>query len=313
MTGALNLVFAGSSFSVYGTTQYNNLVRQWAQPTYDGSYTTLARNGNNTWSNLVRLDGALTADVQTVIIDTANDDNNTMDKAALEAFIRRTWTYNPNIKIVGVSAPSWNAQDTSNNAIVSTPTNLTAVNNAKAIFDYYSTSYAAYLDAVIALVNAGTRDLDEMTTDTVHPSSAYGYPLMAELVEAFLPNGGAQLSGSLPDYLLADAADFVHTPQIINGTDYDSRTGTWADNGTSTSSSEVDATITFNVTCRSFGLYRSDNEAGNNGNIEVDIDGGGYNAITADRNGYDIGARAAYTITIKVTGGTVRIDEFWAI
>lgn len=311
MTVPLYPTFAGSSFSLAGANQYNTLIRQWAQPNYEPHWTTIARNGNNSWSGLVRLSDGLSADTQVFIVDTANDDNTTLDKAALEAIIRRVWTYNPDIRIIGVSAPSWNSQDTSNNAIVTTPTNITEVNNAKAIFDHYSTSYAAYLDAVIALVQAGTRDLDEMTTDDVHPSDTYGYPLMAELVEAFLPSSGAQLSGDLPDYLLADAADFVHDPQILDGSDYDSITGTWTEDGAHMESTEENATIVYSGTFRSFGCYRAD--VGTNV-VEIDIDGGGYSSITFDHAGYDIGSRAAHTVTIRIpAGGNCEIDEFWAI
>jgi hypothetical protein len=313
MTTLVSLVFAGSSFSVVGASTYNQLIQNWIRdntPQYLGSYYTLARNGNNSWSSLVRLSGALTADTQTLIIDSANDDNSTIDKAALEAIIRRVWTYNPNIRIIGVSAPSWNAQDTGNDALVSTPTNLTEVNNAKAIFDHYSTSYAAYLDACIAYV-AGGGHLNELTTDTVHPSSAVGHPLMASLVEAFLPFSGAQLSGSLPAWLLADAEDFENDPIVRLGTDNDGTTGTWTTTGSRVESTETNATIVFSGTFRSFGGYRVD---GGTNVVEADIDGGGYNTISFGHMGYDIGTRGAHTVTLRVpAGGNCEIDEFWAI
>jgi hypothetical protein len=312
VTTPVYLIFAGSSFSVVSATSYNQKVRDWftAQPQYLGSYTTLAIGGHNTWSNLVRLSSSLTADTQVVTIDHANDPDDTLANCALEALIRRIWTYNPSIRIIGISSPSWITQDISNNALVSTPTNLTAIGVKKTIFEYYNTSYADYLAAMIALV-PGTYNLNDLVNvDTVHPSPT-GYGVMASLVEALLPYGGAALSGSLPDYLYEDTPDFEETPTITLGTDYDSQTGTWSEVGTTIESSTAGSTVVFSGTFRSFGSYRA---AGSNSGVDIDIDGGGFNLMTFSQNGYDIGTRAAHVITIRIpVGGNCKIDEFWAI
>lgn len=308
MTDAVNILFCGTSFSVQGTDSYNNYIRQWMLPIYLSTYATLALNGHNTWSNLVRLSTALTENVRTIILDTASDEDRDIDRGALEAFIRRVWTYNPYIRIIGVSAPSWNGQDTGNDALVSTPTNLTELNQAKVIFDYYNTSYAAYLESCIALV-PGTYHLNQLTDDTVHPN-ATGYGIMAGLVEAFLPNLGNSLTGAMPSRLLSYGADFEQTPVITNGTGYDSKTGVWTEDGTKISSVAPDATITFSGTFRSIGCYNSDS---NYPDVAVSIDGGAYVTITDFKpGGYDIGVRAAHTVVIKVIT-TCKIDEFWAI
>jgi lysophospholipase L1-like esterase len=312
MTTPLYMIFAGSSFSVLSSISYNQQVRTWLavnHPELFSSCTTLAIGGHNTWSNLVRVSSALTADTQVFLLDHANDGDNTKDNCALEALIRKMWTYNPNIRIVGISSPSWNTQDTSNDALVATPTNLATTGVKKSIFEYYGVSYADYLAEMIDLVPE-TYHLNELVADTVHPTET-GYGIMASLVEAFLPSSGAQLSGSLPDYLYADTPDFEETPTIKNGTAYDSKSGTWAEVGTTIESSTAGSTVVYSGTFRSFGKYRA---SGTDGSVEVDIDGGGFSAKAFYQNGYDIGTRAAHTITVRIpAGGSCKIDEFWTI
>jgi len=312
MTVPLYLIFAGSSFSSLTSISYNQQVRTWLavnHPELFSSCTTLAIGGHNTWSNLVRLSSYLTADTQVFILDHANDGDNTLLNCSLEALLRRIWTYNPNIRIIGISSPSWLLQDTSNDALVTTPTNLTAIGVKKTIFEYYGVSYADYLAAMIDLV-PGTYHLNELVADTVHPTET-GYGIMASLVEAYLPYSGAQLSGSLPALKYADTVDFMETPTIINGTAYDSQTGTWAEVGTTIESSTAGSTVVFSGTFRSFGKYRA---SGTDGSVEIDVDGGGFSAKTFSQNGYDIGTRAAHTITVRIpAGGSCKIDEFWTI
>jgi lysophospholipase L1-like esterase len=309
----VHLVFAGSSFSTASSTQYNAKVQTWvnSQAQYGiNSYITLAIGGHNSWSNLVRLSSSLNANTQTVLIDHVQDGDTTITKCSLEAMIRRIWTYNPDIRIIGISSPSWQTQDISNDALVSTPTNISTINRVKADFEYYGTSYADYLAEMIDLVPE-TYHLNELVSgDTVHPSET-GYGVMASLVEAFLPSSGAQLSGSLPDYLYEYTPDFEETPTITLGTDYDSKTGTWAEVGTTIESSTAGSTVVFSGTFRSFGKYRA---SGADGSVEVDIDGGGFNVLAISQNGYDIGTRAAHTITVRIpAGGSCKIDEFWTI
>jgi len=305
------ILYAGSSFTA-SVVSYSLGVTEWlkeTQPQYVIDASNQAEGGAKTWFNLVRLGSYLDADVDVVVIDTANDVTSsiTKDAASLEAFIRRVWTYNPAIRIIGVSSPSWNGQDTSNNANAPTPTNLVDLNAAKAIFNYYGVSYAAYLDEVVSLV-PGTYDLDDLTDDTVHPNVT-GYAIMAGLVQAHLPLLANNLSGALPARLNAATADFEATPTRKNGTAYDSRTGSWTDAGTVTSSASAGATITYSFNGRSFGIYRADSGYLN---VETSIDGGAFFVNGLGQNGYDIGTVAAHTVIIKVLT-TAKIEEFWAI
>ena len=311
MTAPVNLVFAGSSFSVWGgdgSNQWNNKVRVWMPPQYGPkTYTTIARNGRNTWSNLVRLSDVLIAGTQTITIDTANDDDSDGDRGTLEAFIRRIWTYNPNIRLIGISSPSWGGIDTDDDDNVTAPGNLTQLNQAKAIFEHYGVSYAAYLDKCIELV-PDTYHLNQLTDDDVHPN-ALGYTYMASLVEAYLPFLGARCTSSLPSRLYAYTEDFEHDPIRIDGTDYDSKTGTWTEASGVMTSSSAGATVTYSGTFRSYGIYDS---VGTYATVEVSIDGGAFSSVAVQENGHDIGTRAAHTIIIKVLT-TCQIDEFWAI
>jgi hypothetical protein len=312
MTIPLYMIFAGSSFSSLTSISYNQQVRTWLMINYPelfGNYTTLAIGGHNTWSNLVRLSSSLTANTQVFLLDHANDGDNTLLNCTLEALIRKIWTYNPNIRIIGISSPSWLLQDTSNDALVTTPTNLAAIGVKKSIFEYYGISYADYHARMIELVPE-VYHLNQLVADTVHPTET-GYGIMASLVEAFLPDSGAQLSGSFPVYLYAGTPDFEQMPTIKYGTAYDSKTGTWAEVGTTIESSTVGSTVVFSGTFRSFGKYRI---SGVDGGVEIDIDGGGFSAKTFSQNGYDIGTRAAHTITVRIpAGGSCKIDEFWTI
>jgi hypothetical protein len=311
MTNPVNILFAGSSFSVLSDISYNQQVRNWLvnQPVYEPIFATVAAGGAKTWYNLMQLSTYLTPSLQTIILDTANDDTANINTGCIEAFIRRVWAYNPSIRIIGMGSPSWNTQDISNDALAPTPTNLAGCNAAKAIFQYYC-SFADYLARIVSLVGAGTYHLNDLVSvDTVHPS-AMGYAQMALLAEVFLPFAGGQAPTVMPARLNAAATDFEQMPIIKNGTAYDSRTGTWADNGTSTSSSTPDSTIAFFGTFRSIGCYRAD---GTYPNVSVSIDGGDYiDDFAFYANGYDLGARAAHTVTIKVAT-TCKIDEFWAI
>jgi hypothetical protein len=306
------VLYAGSSFTA-SVISFSLLVTQYVQAEYPAWLITAgnqAEGGAQTWFNLVRLDSYLTTTNPIVTLDTANDDTNTVTKASagLEAFIRRLYAHSPGVQLIGISSPSWSGQDTSNNAIAGTPTNLAAITAAKAIFEHYGISYAGYLDEVVRLVNAGTYDLDELVDDTVHPTAA-GYAVMAGLVEAFLPASIAPLPIPLPARLYAESADFEHTPSRINGTAYASRTGVWSDNGASTSSSAANATITYSFFGRSYGIYRADDTYPD---VSVSIDGGAYATVAVGKNGHDIGTRAAHTVTIKVLT-TAKIEEFWVI
>jgi hypothetical protein len=158
-TKSINLLFAGSSFSIVSSISYNKAIQSLInlQPDLMGSFSTMAVGGAKTWFNLIRLSSYLDVSLQYLFLDTANDDtaSDLKDRASLEAFIRRVWQFNPNIIIVLISAPSWNGQDITNDANTPTPTNRISIDAARVIGNYYGVFYAAYLDRIISLVSGG--------------------------------------------------------------------------------------------------------------------------------------------------------------
>lgn len=298
-------VYYGTSI-VYGASVNNfaALNRAFMQNT-KASYLLLgensAKSGRNTWNGLCRLTADLVAYAPSYIVfDAANDGNNTKDKASLEAFIRRVRTALPNCRMFAVrttNADTW----------------ITSTCEA---YDVVMTDWRAWLDAEIA---AGRHTLDDYYTapDYVHPDDRGSASIEAFLEPAMAADlvlTGQQWSGDLDDYtrIFADSADYEQTPTLVDGTDYDARTGTWSDSGTQITSSEADATVTFHATCRSFGLWRSD--LGTNPTVAVSMDGGAYSNFAPTDNGYEIGSsRAAHTFVIKVLSGTLVIGQFWAI
>ena len=138
-----------------------------------------------------------------------------------------------------------------------------------------------------------------------------GQQVAYNLLLDYLPDGGQTAPVSMPIYLYDTNGEYQSTPLIKYGTDYDSRTGVWNDTGTRTESNQVGATITYSGTFKSIGCYRAD--AGTN-DVEINVDGSGYQAMAFYQNGVQISSsRAAHTVVVKVMSGTVRIDEFWAI
>ena len=273
-------------------------------PLYAFAFSNQAISGHNSWSNLVQL---VRGD-DLFVIDTANDDNVTKDKSSLEALIRRLWAAKPTTRIIFISSPTWFLQDTSNNAIVNTPTNIDSLNAVIALASHYGIPLVDYWGWCKTVV-PGTYNLTDLTADTVHPT-ALGYANMAALLEVLLPGGGTAQPNPLPARLY-DNGDYENAPTVKLGTEYDSRSGTWSDNGTEVSSSEVGAIITYSATCQSFGAYRTD--AGSN-DVQVSIDGGAYANASFYQNGTVIaGGRAAHTIAVKVKSGTVKVTQFWAI
>lgn len=305
------MAYAGSSFTA-ANPGYRGLAQVWLTdnyPTYATTATVQAINGHNTYSALVRLETG--ADV--FVIDNANDSNdsvNTPDRKALEALFRRLWAANPQTRIIVIGPPSWFGQDTSDNAVVDTPTNQTALEEIKALADHYGIAYVDYWQWCRDVV-PDTYDLTDLTADTVHPTDL-GYNQMATLLEAYLPTSGSQKPATLPARLY-DNGDYENTPTRTLGTNYDSRTGTgWSDSGTATLSATAGDTITYSATCQSIGVYRS---AGTNANLEISVDGGAYRDASLTQNGIElVEGRDAHTITIRLkAGGDIRIDEFWAI
>jgi hypothetical protein len=310
----ISLIFAGSSFSTYAVTSYNGNIQSWINttlPGYDATFTTIAIGGQKSWGNLVNLSRYLSGNITTILLDTANDITRGVlkDQCSLEGFIRQVWNYNPDIRIIGISSPSWNGQDISNDANTPTPTNLLDINQAYVIFKHYRIPYAHYHRAIIDLVAAGHHLNEYVSGDTVHPSTT-GYALMASLVEPHLPDYGAYDPFVMPSRIYPDTVDYEHAGLIKAGTAYDSRTGVWSDVGTKTSSANPGATITFSGMLRSFGWC---NAVQTYANVSVSIDGGAaINPFTTGWGGYDIGVRANHTIVFTVLTN-MQIDEFWAI
>lgn len=242
-----------------------------------------------------------------IIFDNANDGN--LDSVCLEAFIRRIFTEFPNCKIV-LLGPVGVADRLVDDSINS-PTTQGLIDVVTALVNNYGLSQIHYLARLQDLVNNDGFSLSKYFIDTIHPSPD-GHSEISSLLEpiltaSFLSN--PQRSGDLPDRLY-DNGDYENTATIKNGTDYDSKTGTWTEDGTSISSSEANATITFSGTFIRIGRPEKD------GVVQVSFDGGDYRTFTFSPNGAthsDIATRAAHTATIKVISGTVTISEFWAI
>ena len=279
-------------------------------------WTTQAASGNWPWSNLVRYPANLKlADVDLVLCDIRPPDV-TRQVWAAEALIRRIWTDRPTARILSVTFPHKN--DLSDTTVAALDDYETAGN---AMADYYGIPRIDYRAAVIAAAAGG----DPLTKyiaagELIHPTLADGHPLAASLVETYLLANPSFTFGpadhsTLPAYYNAEAEYYATTePQRINGTANDGTTGTWSTTGTRIESSEENATVTFIVTCKSFGLY----SAGTANTVcDVQIDGGAWQenvAITQNGNYFDDLADGEHTIVIRVRSGVaIRIDEFWAI
>lgn len=305
----MSQAFAGTSFT-NAFAGYRPQAMQWQlsnYPEYDFSFVNYSLDGHNTWSNLVRL----TTGADLFIIDHANDGATVWERASLEALIRRLWAANPATRIIIINSPTWISLDTSDNAIVDTPKNQDVIEEIEALAAHYGIPIIDYWGWCQANVPA-PYDLIDLTADTVHPT-VIGYAEMAELLEAELPTGGGAKPVTLPARLY-DNGDYENTPTRVNGSASDGTTGTWSTTGTRIESSTAGSTVTFAATCQSFGIYRSD--GGSSSGLEYSVDGGeSWSNIALYQNGTVIsGGRAAYNIIIRVkAGGSVRIDEFWAI
>ncbi|MBK7179770.1 MAG: hypothetical protein IPH82_21760 [Chloroflexi bacterium] len=302
--------FAGTSFT-NAIAGYRPIATAWQKanyPRYDFTFTNYALDGHNSWSNLVRL----TTGADLFVIDHANDGVTAWERASLEAIIRRLWTANADTRIIIINSPTWFTQDTSNNAVVNTPTNQTIIEEIETLAAHYGIPIVDYWGWCQTNVPS-PYNLNQITTDTVHPSTAVGYPAMAALLEVYLPTGGASKPATLPARLY-DNGDYENTPTRTLGNANAGTTGTWSTTGTRIESSTAGSTVTFAATCQSFGIYRSD--GGSNANLEYSVNGGStWSNMVLYQNGTVItGGRAAYSIIIRVkTGGSARIEEFWAV
>lgn len=276
-------------------------------PGMDYTFTNASISGHNIWSNLVRLSrDVLAYNPSVVILDTANSSGVGFQAASLEAYCRRIWAANPNTRILMWDFPT--VASTAVDTNINTPTNQDDIDTGIAICNAYGVVRLQYWEALIALIGAGNH-LTDYFADTVHPNSG-GHAVAYSLVQPYLVSGGGSQPAPLPARLY-DNGDYENESTIKLGTDYDSRSGTWADNGTEVSSSTVGSIITYSATCQSFGAYRTD---GGTNDVQVSIDGGAYADSAFYQNGTAIsGGRAAHTIAVKVKSGTVKITEFWAI
>ncbi|MEZ4670699.1 MAG: hypothetical protein R3E39_22580 [Anaerolineae bacterium] len=271
-----------------------------------------ATDGHNTWSNLVRLDtDILSIDPDVVVIDMVNDPGGNHSGKSLEAFVRRVWSANPNTRIIFVKA--FSVSDVNDNTTINNPIQLANGEFAEldSIAQYYGIPVVDYWSAVKELVNNKGHNLTEYVSgDSVHPAKG-GYALLASLVEQVMPEGGAKKPSSYPDRIYDTLGDYENIPIRVPGIEYESRSGNWTDDETQVSSSEVGSTITYSAICQSFGCYRKGRGAHE---VEISIDGGDFVAMPFYQNGTGIsGGRARHTITIRLTSGTLTIDEFWAI
>lgn len=247
-----------------------------------------------------------------VAFDTAHSDDEDHHRRSLEAFIRRVWTNRPTAKILFM-----NFFGVDNNAVddcVPTTDWIAWLAVAIPICNHYGVVIVDYKAAVTDLVINQGHHLNEYFSDVIHPTTV-GQALAASLLEAkltpsFLAN--RQSPDTLPARMYGND-DYEQTPTILLGTDYTSRTGTWTDNSGlvgRVSSTEVGATITYTVTCVSYGCPTvTPNNA-----VEISIDGGPWVGTSLYQNGRPTGLpRATRTLAFKVVSGTVRIDKFWAI
>lgn len=316
-----SVVFAGSSITaatgvsfVNRYASYPNLaywhMRDRYLP-YDWSQQIAAVAGANTYNNLWRLPTDVLAYAPNIVIfdPTNNLDNEHCDRA-MEAFIRRIWTAYPNCKLLMMVFP---AMPNTDNASVLVPDNAAMMVTAKGLADYYGFPYVDFWAEVYDRVVNEAEDLITYYSDGVHPNGA-GHALAYVLLQPYLATlatGGRQSPLTLPTALYDINGEYQYAPQLINGTDDDSRTGTWTDNGTVAESSEVNATITYSGTFSSFALKPPSGYF--NPAVSFRFNGGSWNTGTPDVDGYRIGARGAYTVEIRVNSGTVKIDKFVAI
>lgn len=239
------------------------------------------------------------SDATLIIFDQSNDDAS--DTPDVEAFVRLAGTRGQ--RVIGIVNPSWDAITDDQ---VDIPNNELAMTRHMTMLDAYSIPYVNGWQICQDHVTDGGH-LSDYFADTAHWTTT-GYQIVAAAVIALL--AGGTLPSPLPSRVYAESADFEYAPTIKNGTEYDSRSGVWVDDGTNVSSSDVGATITYSGTFRKFGISRA---SGTYPEVTATIDGGApITNFVLYPNGYDIGTRAVHTITITVTSA-VQIDEFWAI
>lgn len=281
-------------------------------PLYDLITQRLAITGHNTWSNLVRLNvDALSVAPDLIIMDTMNDSGGNHTGKSLEAFVRRVWAANPRTRLIVIKG--FSVTDAGDDGAINNPLQMSngEFEELETIASAYKIPVVDYWSAVKELVDSNNHKLaDYVSNDNTHPT-AEGYRLLTTLLQPLIPDGGSKKPIILPRRIYDSDGDYEKAPTRKLGTEYDSRTGNWADNGTQVSSSEVGSTITYSAFCTSFGCYREDGGAQD---VEISIDGSPFVKMSFDHNGTVVpSGRAAHTITLRVNSGTVTLDEFWAI
>lgn len=302
---AAPLVTAGSSITA-NLTGYAIQLSNWLNATYtnyDISWSQDSISGTNSWNNLHRRRSSQ----RIVTIDVANDADNVLCKAALEAFIRKTWTDDPASKMVLVLPPAVTNQN--DDATLTTPVNNGALNNTRALAAHYGLPLVDMQDAFQDEIDLGGH-LNTYMADTIH-WAAPGHTLCLGRLQAIMTASfmaTAQMA-ELPTRLYAESLDFENAPEMKNGTAYDARTGAWTDNGTEVATAEVGATITYSGTFRSIGCSNDDCPA-----IDYQIDGGEWvQNVVLYQNGLDLGVTsAAHTVTLRCRT-TIKITAWWAI
>jgi len=290
---------------------YRVLTGAWLIDTYPQNTYTLvnsAVDGQNSWSNLVRYPDDIQPHAPDyVVLDAVNDDKVANDPPALEALIRRIWTDTPNCKFIAMKF--FGVTDYTDDDTVYTSPDADEWEDIEAILDHYGIPFVDYYSEVVRQIEEESKHLTDFFRDNIHPGDG-GRALSAEMLQAAITAGEPKVIGTLAARLHAASEHYEEEPQRLVGTDYDSRTGTWSDDGTVAETSEAGATITYSGTCISFGAIRTDSS---DSAIEVSIDGGEYASVYVASNGYQIPAgRGAHTITLK-SPGTLEIAEFWMI
>lgn len=293
--------FAGSSLTANGTTGYrpkimSGMSANWQN--YDFTFETNAVSGHGTFSTLVQLSDLSTDEL--IIADVVGANN----VAQVEAFVRRCWGASQ--RLILVITPTWTgALDDSE---IDHPQNETLITNIMALLDTYGVDYVNLWGLLQAHVTGGGHIAD-WYADYIHMSGD-GYTAIAnDALDNHLPTGGEV--GELPARQETDTEDYENTPTRVNGTAYDSKTGTWAEDGTQVSSSTEGSTVVYSGTFRFIGCWRID---GGTNTVEIDIDGGGFSSHSFNQYPYDLVTQAAHTVTIRIpAGGSCTIDKFWAI
>lgn len=284
-------------------------------PQYVMDLTDQSQSGNWCWSNLVRYPDELGAasGVLLVMCDARSVGQLPRESKAMEALFRKVRGDFPNAAIVAAIYPEKeNLSDTTVMALTS------ELQDDQTLAAAYGVHLVDYRQFVIDDVAGGEPLTTYIAADElVHPTT-YGKETLVDMIYNAAIAGvwlTGESHGALPSAIYDTDGYYTNTtPQRILGNANDGTTGTWTTTDTRIESSEAGATVTFIVTCRSFGLYSAGTT---NTYCDVKIDDGAWQEnvyITQNGQYFDDLSDAEHTIVIRVrTGVAIRIDEFWAI